>query len=886
VNILTRKAILSKTYPIVSRFNHSSKVSLFSLLLLIASIASGSPIELYKILANDGWAGDYFGRSVAISGEVIIVGAPYSYKGSAYVFERSNDGSWSQVAKLTASDGAGGDHFGISVATDGNAFVVGAPQKDTAGSAYVFERNTDGFWSQVAKLTASDGAMDDYFGNAVAIDGSTVIVGAEGDDDVNENAGSVYIFEKLSGTWTNTAKLTASDGGRQHSFGNSVAIDGENAAVGAYRAYMDANLDTYSGSIYVFKKDSGIWTQAAKLTASDAAKYDHLGTSVAISGETVIGGAYFDDSKGSAYVFSKDIEGSWNQVAKLTASDGSTNDYFGYATAISGRTIVVGALRNNNNGSVYLFEEGSTGIWTQTAKLITNDGFTEDNFGRAVGIAGNTLVLGAQRDDDRGENSGSAYIFGYPEISFNTATQMITEGTSTTLTLTRTGSNTTVPLTVDLSVTTGLGTADSDYTLSGASISGQSGNVTVTIPGGRSYTTITVVADDDMIDEDLENLTLTLVDHSDYDLSSPSIANLAITDDNDTAGVTITPTSGLTTTEGGGEAEFNLVLTSEPTANVTIGFSSSNTSEGSMKSGSFTFTTIDWNQAQTITVAGVDDDVDDGDIAYAIITSTSTSDTKYDALDPADVNLINTDDDTAGITITPTSGLITSEAGGEAQFEVSLSSQPVADVIIALDSTDTTEGTVSPESLTFTSLNWDQIQTITITGANDDLDDGDIRYTIITNPATSSDSTYSGLDPEEVSLINTDNDTAGITVTLTSGLHTHEGGGTATFNVMLDTEPTADVTIELRSSNTSEGTVEPTTLNFTTDNWNQAQSVTITGVDDGVEDGGIGYSIVLIPATSDDPDYNGVDPEDVLVTNHPVVIFRSGFEASIDLIPQ
>ena len=211
--------------------------------------------------------------------------------------------------------------------------------------------------------------------------------------------------------------------------------------------------------------------------------------------------------------------------------------------------------------------------------------------------------------------------------------------------------------------------------------------------------------------------------------------------------------------------------------------------------------------AQTVTVTGVDDDVVDGDVAYTIVTAAATSaDSAYNGLDADDVSVTNSDnDDAAGITVSPTSGLITTEAGGTAQFSVVLNSQPTADVTIAISSSDTSEGTTDVSSLTFTSSNWDVAQTVTVTGVDDDVVDGDVAYTILTAAASSSDSAYNGLDADDVSVTNSDDDAAGITVSPTSGLITTEAGGTAQFSVVLNSQPTADVTIAISSSDTSEG---------------------------------------------------------------------------------
>lgn len=343
-----------------------------------------------------------------------------------------------------------------------------------------------------------------------------------------------------------------------------------------------------------------------------------------------------------------------------------------------------------------------------------------------------------------------------------------------------------------------------------------------------------------------------------------SVTNL----DNDTAGITVNPTSGLVTTESGGTATFTVVLTCQPTANVSIGLSSSDTTEGTVSPGSLTFTSANWSTQQTVTVTGVDDGLTDGDVAYTIITAPATSaDLSYNGLNAANVSVTNQDNDMAGITVNPTSGLVTSEAGDRATFTVVLNSQPSANVTIGLSSSDTTEGTVSPSSLTFTPANWSIQQTVTVTGVDDPVIDGNISYTVVTAPASSSDLSYNGLNAPDVSVTNTDNDVAGITVDPTSGLQTTEAGGIVTFTVVLVSQPSANVTIGLSSSDTTEGTVAPTSLVFTSLNWSTKQVVTVTGVNDTLADGNVGYTIVTAPAVSSDPAYNGVNAADVSVTN-------------------
>jgi hypothetical protein len=221
-----------------------------------------------KLTASDGNDANQFGFSVGISGETAVVGANNG-QGSAYVFVRSG-AAWNEQAKLTASDGAGGDQFGGSVAISGETVVVGARQDDLGanidqGSAYVFVRSGT-TWSQQTKLTASDGAANDFFGGSVAISGETTVVGALSDNvGANTNQGSAYVFVRSGVSWNEQAKLTASDGATSDQFGNSVAISGETVIVGASGDDVGANPN--QGSAYVFMRSGGSWSQQTRLMA-------------------------------------------------------------------------------------------------------------------------------------------------------------------------------------------------------------------------------------------------------------------------------------------------------------------------------------------------------------------------------------------------------------------------------------------------------------------------------------------------------------------------------------------------------------------------------------------------------------------------------------------
>ncbi|MCK4873294.1 MAG: FG-GAP repeat protein [Phycisphaerales bacterium] len=381
--------------------------------------AVGEPIQVAKLTASDAAEEDLFGRCVAFDDDTIVIGAYRdddrgTDSGSAYVFVRNGE-TWTQQAKLTASDGAPYDWFGSSTALDGDTAVVGSIYDSdngwASGSAYVFVR-TGETWTQQAKLIASDAAENDYFGWTVAIDGDTIIIGADGNDGY---AGSAYVFTRSSATWTQQAKLTASDPAGEDHFGWVVALDGDTTVIGAYG---DDDNGSNSGSAYIFTRSGETWTQRTKLTASDGATGDRFGHAVALDDGTTVIGAWADNGvgadSGSAYIF-VGSGASWTQQAKLTASDAAAADYFGWAVAIDGDAVVIGADHDDHSGwpdtgSAYVFLR-TDGTWTQQAKLIASDAWEADLFGRSVAIDGDTAIIAAYFDDDHGLFSGSAYVF-------------------------------------------------------------------------------------------------------------------------------------------------------------------------------------------------------------------------------------------------------------------------------------------------------------------------------------------------------------------------------------------------------------------------------------------------------------------------------------------
>ena len=386
---------------------------------------------------------------------------------------------------------------------------------------------------------------------------------------------------------------------------------------------------------------------------------------------------------------------------------------------------------------------------------------------------------------------------------------------------------------------------------------------------------ISVNGVDDLFDDgDLDVPVVLTIDpdasDDDFD-SAPSDTVIVENLDDDTAGLTVTQSENLSVVgEAGLQDTLTVLLEAKPIDPVTVTILSSDTLEVRGSPSLLTFTTANWNVAQTVVISGQDDTTADGNkpALIAIGVSEGLSDPSFANVSDETVLVTNLDNDRVSVSVTPTGGLRTTEAGSTQTFDVVLNAQPSADVIIPVVSGDPTEGEVDQSSLSFTPSDWNTPQTVTVTGQEDDLDDGDVPYPIFIGPVVSTDVGYDGLDPSDVNVVNEDDDRAGISVSPTAGLETTEAGGEAQFSVVLDSEPTADVVIAVASSDEAEGTVDQASLTFTASDWNTPQIVTIVGVDDDFDEADrTPFSVLLAPATSPDDVYSGLDPTDVSVVN-------------------
>jgi photosystem II stability/assembly factor-like uncharacterized protein len=409
-----------------------------------------------KVSSDDGATDDQFGWSVAFAGTTAFVSAPNatvganSGQGAVYVFTNQN-GTWVQTQKLTADDGAAGDAFGISVALSGSTVIIGAPNTNAfRGAAYVFTLS-GGTWSQTQKLTADDGAQFNQFGWSVALQGNTAMIGSIGATvGQNSSQGAVYVFLQSGGSWTQTQKFSSDDGVSGDSFGWSVALDGNTALIGT--GFVTVNGNEFQGAAYFFDGSTGTWTQTQKVTASDGASFDFFGLDVALVGNTALIGADGAGSdpfsnQGAVYSFTNS-GGTWSEGQKLLADDGQSSDSFGESIAFDGNTALIGATGvNNSQGAAYVFDY-SGGTFTQVKKLVASDGGEGDLFGWSAAFADNTALVGAyQATVGQNVRQGAAYFFerSATPTPTPTATPTATATPSATPTPTATASATPTP---------------------------------------------------------------------------------------------------------------------------------------------------------------------------------------------------------------------------------------------------------------------------------------------------------------------------------------------------------------------------------------------------------------------------------------------------------
>ena len=483
--------------------------------------------------------------------------------------------------------------------------------------------------------------------------------------------------------------------------------------------------------------------------------------------------------------------------------------------------------------------------------------------------------------------SGTITPASYDTVSISAANAVQSEGdsgtTDFTFTVTR-ADNTGVATSVNYSVAgSGSNAATADDFFGGVLPSG-----VINFAAGQTSQTITLKVNGDLDVESDEQFTVSLTNAAGgTEIGTRSASGTIISDDvPPTPGITVTPTSGLTTSELGTTASFTVVLDSRPTDDVYINVTSLDTSEGTVSTNQLTFNSDNWASAQSVVVTGADDAVSDGNVTYQVrLAAASSNDSSYNGLNAANVQVTNQDNEPVPdvVSVTATNSVRAEGDSGTTNFTFTLTRTGNTAVQTAVDysvagtggnaanASDFANGVLPAGTVTFAAGETSKMITIQVAGDTDFEADEQFTVTLSNSGGAANASTVTQIDVATANGTILADDAApadpGVTVTPTSGLTTRESGNTASFTVVLDSKPTDDVVIDLTSLDTSEGSLNKSQLTFTANNWNQAQSVVVTGVDDSVRDGNVTYQVQLEAASSGDSRYDGFDADDVEVTN-------------------
>lgn len=422
--------------------------------------------QLVEVNASYPNQGGYFGASVAMSGDYAIVGAwreltdtlpwsNYSYAGAAYIFVRSGN-NWVMQQRLVANTRFEDDRFGVSVAISGDVAIVGADGEDqdategntlnSAGAAYIFVREGS-TWTLQQKIVASDRATNDKFGTSVAISGDHAIVGAPGHDIGNVN-GASYIFVRNGNTWTQQQKIVASPQSSGGQFGKCVGMDGDRLVVGD----PGYSFGGVGGAAFIFIRNGTTWSLQQRIKASPQSLGANFGAAVAISGDYIVAGVTNNGTDanganpianaGAAFVFGWDGS-TWSQQQKIVASDRDYQVLFGTSVAIKGDVILVGVPFDDDDatGANYAVDGGSAyvfarigNVWTERQKIMSIDRRLHDEFGSSLAIGDDHLLVGAPRASTVGPDAvleyaaGAAYFFALDDSKVSLSLKLFLEG--------------------------------------------------------------------------------------------------------------------------------------------------------------------------------------------------------------------------------------------------------------------------------------------------------------------------------------------------------------------------------------------------------------------------------------------------------------------------
>lgn len=399
----------------------SKLVRAFALALLVPAARAQLPCSWGRLTDANPQPDALVGSALATAGDLLAVGSPFRTGagdkscGAVLCYERAESG-WAQAAVLEDPAPEAFSQFGIALAMSADTLVVGAPFHDVGalgnqGKVYVYTRQA-GAWLLQQELSALDGGDQQLFGWSLALEGDRLAIGALWDGQIAHAAGAAYVFDRVQGVWSQTAKLVAPDQTILCNFGASLALSGDRVLIGA----PDANtIVADAGAVYVFELEAGVWTQKAKFWPSDTTKNDEFGSAVVLAGDAAFVSAPSDDFAnkldiGSVYRYALESH-AWVAKAKYFASDNFREDYFGTRLALSGTRLLIGAPGKDsgftsNVGEAYLFEQGAS-EWSEVAKFKDTGNSSYDELGRGLAISAQSMFVGSPQRDTAAENGGS-----------------------------------------------------------------------------------------------------------------------------------------------------------------------------------------------------------------------------------------------------------------------------------------------------------------------------------------------------------------------------------------------------------------------------------------------------------------------------------------------
>ena len=729
---------------------------------------SGSSWNLIATLSpSDAGGYEEFGTSVDVDGNLIVVGAPRknatgaANAGAAYVFSRNQNGTnmWGEVAKLAVASPATGDRFGTDVAVAGTTVLVGAPQRDNmaadSGSVFVFDEN-GGMWSLTTEIVNPADAASDLFGTAVALSGSTAVVGAPGHNEAGAGSGVAYLFGQNVGgadAWGNSGTLIGSNSASGDAFGSSVDIDGSNIVVGAPTA--DRNMRSNTGAAYVFIGAALTENELIPSDPDDLNNGDDFGFSVAISGTTALVGARAEDegggTSGAAYAFT--AADGWAQGAKFKPADSADLDEFGYAMGLDGSTAVVGALKGdadmqmvNDAGAAYIFtlqQTAATPTPTPTATATPTPTATATPTPTATATpvvtptptatatpvvtptptqqptatptatpaptaqptATPTPVVQPTVQPTASPTPAPAT----PSVSLSVSLPSLEEADSSTVLTVALSEESTQDVTVALSFG-GTATAGSDY-------SGQAAQVT--IPAGSLAANLTLTAQNDSLVEGNETILIAIDSATGAEVGSPDSVEVVINDDDEAADpeVNLSTSTGFIL-ESGASATITASLDAalDNDVIVTLITSGDATLDSDYTLAETTLTIPAGSLGAQTTVTAIDDDADENNETISIGIDSVVGATAGN-IDSVSVQITD-NDGTPTLSLSGDTGTI-AENGGVATVSANLSSPATDDVTIALAlggaATAGTDYSASTQSLTIPAGQTSASMTLTAT---------------------------------------------------------------------------------------------------------------------------------------------------------------------------